>query len=128
MKPITAEWIAKAEGDWLTARREMQAMPAPNFDAAVFHAQQCAEKYLKARLIEGDVEFPKTHDLGAILSLVAPLEPAWESLRPRVNALTDMGIEVRYPGVTADGDDAAKAAATADEVREMVRKSIGLPT
>ena len=63
MKPITDEWIAKAEGDWLTARREMNAMPAPNFDAAVFHAQTCAETYLKARLIEGDVEFPMTHDL-----------------------------------------------------------------
>ena len=125
---MTAEWIAKAEGDWLTARREIQAMPAPNFDAAVFHAQQCAEKYLKARLIEGDLEFPKTHDLGAILSLIAPLEPAWESLRPRLNALTDMGIEVRYPGVTADADEAAQALATAVEVREMARKSMGLPT
>ncbi len=128
MKPITAEWIAKAEGDWLTAQREAQATPEPNFDAAVFHAQQCAEKYLKARLIEGGLEFPKTHDLGAILSLATPLEPAWEALRQWVNALTDMGIEVRYPGVTADADDAAKAVATATEVRELVRGSMGLPT
>lgn len=127
MKPITSEWIEKAEGDWHTARREMRAASEPNLDATVFHAQRCAEKYLKARLIEGSVDFPKTHDLAVLLSLVDPLEPGWESIRPRLNALTDMGIEVRYPGVTADATDAAEAVAVADEVRELVRKSVGLP-
>lgn len=127
MKPMTAEWVAKAEGDWLTAGREAHATPDPNYDAAVFHAQQCAEKYLKARLIEGDIWFPKTHDLAAILSRVTPLEPTWEALRSTVNVLTDMGIEVRYPGVVADLEDAENALATAAQVREAVRGSLGLP-
>jgi hypothetical protein len=50
MKPLTQEWIEKAEGDFRTARRELQAKRLPNYDAVCFHAQQCAEKYLKARL------------------------------------------------------------------------------
>jgi len=51
MKAITSEWVHKAEGDFLTAQREMKAAPA-NYDAVCFHAQQCAEKYIKARLVE----------------------------------------------------------------------------
>jgi HEPN domain-containing protein len=50
MKPLTREWIDKAEGDFATARREIRIRKAPNYDAVCFHAQQCVEKYLKARL------------------------------------------------------------------------------
>ena len=57
MKPLTKEWVDKAEGDFITARRELRARKAPNYDAACFHAQQCAEKYLKARLQEEGIAF-----------------------------------------------------------------------
>ena len=57
MKPLTREWIGKAEGDLATVRREVQARKAPNYDAACFHAQQCIEKYLKARLQEAEISF-----------------------------------------------------------------------
>ena len=50
MNGIVAEWIEKAEGDYRTAEREMRVRKAPNYDAVCFHAQQCAEKYLKAFL------------------------------------------------------------------------------
>jgi len=50
MKPLTSEWVEKAEGDLATAKREIRVRKAPNFDAVCFHAQQCAEKYLKALL------------------------------------------------------------------------------
>lgn len=50
MQPLTTEWINKAEGDLTTARRELRARTAPNYDAECFHAQQCAEKYMKALL------------------------------------------------------------------------------
>ena len=63
MKPITLEWIAKAEGDWNSAQRQYRARQRPNDDAACFHAQQCAEKYLKARLEEAVIAFGRTHDL-----------------------------------------------------------------
>lgn len=126
MKPITAEWVAKADGDFLTAKRELSAEPAPNYDAAAFHAQQCAEKYLKARLIEYGATFPKTHDLEAILQIVLPFEPSWDALRVELNALTDMAVEIRYPGASADFHDAARAVETARKVRELVRASLGL--
>ena len=57
MHAITTEWIAKAEGDWVTANRELRARRRPNYDAACFHAQQCAEKHLKARLQDAIIPF-----------------------------------------------------------------------
>ncbi len=55
MKAITQEWVDKAEGDWATLLRESRARKNPNYDAACFHAQQSAEKYLKARLQEARI-------------------------------------------------------------------------
>lgn len=51
MNETVREWIAKAEGDFRTAQRELAATEAPNYDAVAFHAQQCIEKLLKALLI-----------------------------------------------------------------------------
>ncbi len=59
MKPLTREWIKKAEADLATAQRELCARRLPNYDAVCFHAQQCDEKYLKARLQEANLPSPK---------------------------------------------------------------------
>jgi HEPN domain-containing protein len=75
MKRLTREWVAKAEGDFATAQRELRARKLPNFDSAAFHAQQCVEKYLKARLQEAGIIFPFTHDLVALLNLTLQAEP-----------------------------------------------------
>src|SRR5882762_6573554 len=88
MKPITSEWIAKAEGDFATAQRELGATDHPNYDAVCFHTQQCAEKYLKAFLQEASIAFPRRHDLADLLALALPIEPAWTSLTTDLNALS----------------------------------------
>ena len=88
MQPLTAEWVAKAEGDWTSALRELRARTDPNYDAACFHAQQCAEKYLKARLQEETMRFGRTHDLVALLDLLLPIEPTWAALRSDLRTLT----------------------------------------
>jgi HEPN domain-containing protein len=49
MKQRTLEWVSKAEGDWTMAQRERRAAD-PVWDGICFHAQQCAEKYIKAFL------------------------------------------------------------------------------
>jgi HEPN domain-containing protein len=126
MKPATSEWIAKAEGDLRTAERELSVTDEPNRDAVCFHSQQCAEKYLKAALIEAGGNFPKTHDLGAILELLLPIESSLESLREEVNSLTDRAVEVRYPGYFADEDDARESLAIAHKVRAAIRSHLGL--
>ena len=69
MNPLTLEWIQKAEGDFITAGRELRARKFPNYDAVCFHSQQVAEKYLKAYLQESSVSIPKTHIILDLLSL-----------------------------------------------------------
>ena len=68
MKPLTSEWVEKAEGDFATASREIRVRKSPNYDAVCFHTQQCAEKYLKAFLQEAEIPFGKTHHLIALLA------------------------------------------------------------
>lgn len=127
MTPLTQEWVDKAEGDWNALGRELRARKNPNYDDACFHAQQCGEKYLKARLVEAALPFPKTHDLSRLLTLLLPIEPAWNFLRPATDALTDYGVDFRYPGNTADHDEAKEARRLCALVRRAVRPSLGLP-
>ena len=42
--PLTLEWIDRADGNLLTARREYRDRKSPNFDAVCFHTQQAAEQ------------------------------------------------------------------------------------
>jgi HEPN domain-containing protein len=126
MKPITKEWIAKAEGDWASALREVRARKKPNYDSACFHAQQCAEKYLKARLQEASTASGKTHDLLKLLNLVSQIEPACSMLRAGVTVLTDYAVDFRYPGRSATKIQAKDAIERCRQVRSVIRRTLGL--
>jgi HEPN domain-containing protein len=127
MKPTTAEWDTKAEGDRAVMERECQVTVCPNYDAVCFQAQQCAEKYLKARLCEADVVFGKTHDLPALLDHVLDLEPGWERFREDLAYLSDFAVSFRYPGESADRDSALDAQNRCRAFRRAARQSFGLP-
>ncbi|MCE1225257.1 MAG: HEPN domain-containing protein [Geobacteraceae bacterium] len=120
MQPLTSEWIQKAEGDLATARRELRARTAPNYDAACFHAQQCAEKYLKALLQEAVTPFGKTHNLSLLLDLLKDQYPALELIRPTLAMLSAYAVEYRYPGESADKTVARQAVKMAEEVKQLV--------
>lgn len=122
-KLITLEWIDKAEGDYITAQREARARKYPVFDVAWFHAQQCVEKYLKARLVEAGLAFGKTHNL----SLVLPVEPAWRSLQPALNALNVYAVDYRYSGYSATKTEAQSALKNCRDVWRVIRQAFGLP-
>jgi HEPN domain-containing protein len=126
MKPLTREWIDKAEGDFATARREIRVRQAPNYDAVCFHAQQCVEKYLKACLQEAEIPFGRTHDLATLLNLLLPLEPSWEPLRLSLRTLTTFAVGVRYPGESADKAMAREALTLCRDMRRHIRLSLRL--
>jgi HEPN domain-containing protein len=125
MNPITKEWIAKADGDFNSAQRELRARKNPNYDASCFHAQQCVEKYLKARLIEAEIPFPKTHDLTYLVRLLAPVEPLLAAFEHRFRILNDYAVEYRYPGETADKETAKKAFDICKHLRIIIRQCLG---
>ena len=127
MKPATREWVKKAEGDLATARRELRARRQPNYDAVCFHSQQCVEKFLKARLVEADLRFGKTHDLEQLLDLAVRVEPLWNTLRPALNLLSSYAVEFRYPGETATREVAKRAVLDAQHICRLIRDSLGAP-
>ena len=127
MKPTTLEWIDKAEGDFATAQGSYRTRKRPNHDAVCFHAQQCAEKYLKARLEEAGLAIPRTHNLYALLTLVLPIEPAWTILAADLNVLSTFAVAYRYPGVSATRIDAKDALSRCRTVRRIIRGAFGLP-
>jgi hypothetical protein len=89
MKPLTQEWVEKAEGDFQVAVQIMRRRKQRVYDAACFHAQQTVEKYFKARLCETGVVFPKTHDLAVLLKLLLPAQPLWSAFLPQTHLLED---------------------------------------
>ena len=121
--PLTPEWVDKAEGDFHSALRELRARKNPDYDSACFHAQQCAEKYLKAVLVRHQVEFPKTHDLKDILKLIAGVTPSLAEAHEEAKNLTRYGVTTRYPsGLPGVSErDAREAARIAGRVRDAVR-------
>ncbi len=128
MKPMTAEWISKAEADFATAQRESRVRKNPNYDGICFHYQQCAEKYLKARLCEADIPFGKTHDLVALLEQILNAEPNWEIFRKDLAYPSDFAVTFRYPGESADKTSAIDAKRLCDYFRKMARSALRLAT
>jgi HEPN domain-containing protein len=126
MKPLTDEWVRKAEGDFTAAKREYRARKEPNFDAACFHAQQCAEKYLKACLHESGIPVERTHNLVHLLDLILPAEPLWEGMRTSLVVLNNYAVVFRYPGEFADRETARDAIAICKDLREQARMSMRL--
>jgi HEPN domain-containing protein len=126
MKLLAREWIEKAESDWGSLQREIRARKNPNYDAACFFAQQCVEKYLKARLVEANIYFKKVHDLSYLLRLSAEIEPLWAAYEQEFRLLTDYSVEFRYPGASADRELAQTAFKVCKSFREIARQSLGI--
>jgi len=89
-------WLEKARRDIETAVRELRRAE-PFTDIVCFHAQQAAEKYLKAYLTSQESDFPRTHALEDLLLLAAQKEPEFLSFKDEVTLLTPYAVETRYP-------------------------------
>lgn len=127
MKPLTHEWVAKAEGDFYLAVNAMKSRSRHVPDGVCFHSQQCVEKHLKARLVEAGVAPPRSHDLPELLKLLLPIEPLWSAWRSALGALTFYAVPFRYPGQNATRADARQALRHCRSIRKEVRLSLGLP-
>ena len=65
-------------------------------DTACFHAQQAAEKYLKAFLCFNGIDFPKTHDIEELLGLCATRDKRFSDLVEETVFLTDFAVELTH--------------------------------
>ena len=116
------DWFEKADQDLEMARRALgPERPLPGM--ACYHAQQCAEKYLKGYLIAHSVPFRFVHDLVYLTQLCTAREPAFEELMSAAEILGEYGTTVRYPMGGSEGPDvetAKKAIQLAEQVAALV--------
>lgn len=126
MNALTAEWVEKAEEDYLAATHMLRMRVNLTYDVVCFHAQQSAEKYLKAFLQEQGAAFPKTHELSELLGLCLPYDTNFGSLRASLDSLVHYAVDYRYPGASANKDEAREAIKDLKAVRTFTRKKLGL--
>ena len=89
-------WCLKAENDLKNARHEVEHED-PALDTVCFHAQQAAEKYLKAYLVFHDCEITKTHVLIRLIRNCIEIDDAFQDLvQKEIDMLTDYAVDLRY--------------------------------
>ena len=95
----------------------------PTYDLVGFHAQQAAEKALKALLVRHGTRFDKTHDLGQLLQQVEPVAPGTAASLAEAEELTAHAVGARYLGrePPLDREEAARRLAIANAVLAHVR-------
>jgi HEPN domain-containing protein len=120
------EWLTHADEDLQLATYALtMAAQAPPYRLIAYHAQQCAEKYLKAFLVYHNVEFPYTHNIRKLLTLCEN-HATWGHALKDAEELTAYAITVRYPGEDAvvTAEEAQRAISMAERVRSQVRTAL----
>lgn len=115
------QWLAKAEEDLFVSGVILEAEMA-SYGTAGFHAQQAAEKALKALLVRHQVEFRRTHELQELLALAEPVAAGIHARLAAAETLTTYAVDARYPGPQPlDKDEAARQVAVAGAVVAQAR-------
>lgn len=122
---VVRQWLDKAEGDLRAAVQILKMREDCPYETVGFHAQQCAEKHLKALLVLLEIHFPKTHDLTSLLAKMPPTLNM-QALSRSALELTPYAAEARYPGdwETLNRSDALRAVRHARDIRKAVRAKL----
>ena len=125
VRDFVQQWLKKANSD-LQAAKLLCAGGLEDYFTSGFHAQQAAEKYIKAFLVRHQVEFPKTHDIGRLRQLVARRDAALAERLEKADVLTPYGVDMRYPEEfeVVSQKRAACAVALAERVKEEILTSL----
>jgi HEPN domain-containing protein len=121
-----ADWVRHAESDLHLARLGKDEPDVLRNQLAV-HAQQAAEKAIKAVLLHHAVRFPRTHDLETLTELVRLAKLAWPLAADEISALSPYAVELRYPGGYAEisQQELANAITAAAGVVQWARGEVG---
>lgn len=115
-------WIEKAQADLNAALILLEGL-SENYEIVGFHAQQAAEKFLKAFLARHQVELRKTHDLAELLTLVDTVDAELAQALRETETLTPYATAFRYPG-----DRKATDRATAQRLVDLSERVQALVT
>ena len=115
-------WLRHADSDLCLARsRAGVALP----EHKCFHAQQAAEKALKAVCVARGVRFPLTHDIAELIDALRDDGAEVPDSLEAADELSDYAVKTRYPGVPARPiveRDRRRAVALAGAVLKWAKK------
>ena len=119
---LVRAWVLKADHDWLNIENNLAAREIP-WDTVGFHAQQCAEKYLKALLISRQIDPPKIHDLTELYALLPDglLVDFDTRLLEELNP-TRLKGDTLESGRPVEQAEALRAVEAARTIREAIRR------
>ena len=103
-------WLQYARGDMAMAEQPMSA-DVP-YLLRCFHAQQAAEKSVKAVLLCLDVAFPSTHNLSVLFALL-PEDVSRPQDLAGIVGLTVYAVSARYPDEIDEATEAEHLEAVA---------------
>ncbi|MCF7822523.1 MAG: HEPN domain-containing protein [Mariprofundaceae bacterium] len=117
-------WLLKGDSDLANAKLTVSG--AGPYDTACFHAQQAAEKYLKALLAFHGSEIPRTHDLEELQLLCIEFIPHVGFRNLALEELSDYAVSVRYDfEFWPDVKTSEEAVEMAEKVRLFVLAGMG---
>jgi len=114
-------WIEIADKNFAAAKILIRSQKSST-SSACLHAQQCAEKYLKAMLILKDVDFPKTSDLPTLNALCNQTGIVTGFAQQSLVNLTKYEDRPNLPTL----EDAKEAIEIAQTIRNFSRAFLGL--
>jgi HEPN domain-containing protein len=122
---LVERWLTKAAED-LGVATVLLDNPLVARWAVCFHAQQAAEKALKAILVQSSIEFPRSHSLERLFQLI-PDRAAERIDRESLIRLTPWAVAGRYPEdiPTPSAQLAAELVADAYALLEIVSAVVG---
>jgi HEPN domain-containing protein len=91
-----ASWLERADED-LRVVSDLLASESPSWMGVAFHAQQAAEKYLKALIISRWRKPPRIHELAPLVDLARAIGCSLPDLAAECAALEPFAVDSRYP-------------------------------
>jgi len=119
------QWLNLADEDLNLASHAFGLGAQSPYRLIAYHAQQCAEKCLKAFLVYHNVDFPYTHNIRRLLIFCAE-HAEWTDTVKGAEELTPYAITARYPGEDEQVSEAEakRAIELARQVRTQVRNAL----
>jgi HEPN domain-containing protein len=120
-------WISKADHDLGSAKIIYLHLP-DYFDTIAFHCQQATEKYIKAILIQREIEFERSHDLIYLLELLPEDIAISDDKYKKAVLLNGFSVQIRYPNKIEHmtKEELEEAICIAEEFRIFAIEKIGI--
>lgn len=119
------EWLSYADED-LESCQVLLRSPRALLGTASYHAQQAAEKALKAFLVFRMQPLIRTHDVGVLVGRCEFVDASFAPLTSAAARLTPYAVMHRYPGTSDYPEfvDVEQALADAKTILEFVRAKL----